>query len=150
MTARKPEKPDMDLISMVQRARMAHDDTAQPSKAAAAYWIEAKNQHGDTLQPTARSGEWCITTTVQQVDSLWATIKAATEAGQLGFKSKVSTSAVPGQKSLDARMICVRTVDSADAADVARVEQALRDLGVAGEMAYRTDASARPSDSAES
>lgn len=134
--ADKPKKPDMDLIDMVQRARMVNDAQATPSQVAAVYWIEAKAPTGT---PTARAGAWIIHTTVTEVDALWATIKAATEAGTLGYKSKVSTSPGKEQGHPDARLIHVRVADSAADADVKRVEQALRDLGVSGDMRYEAD-----------
>jgi len=130
MSENKPEKPDMDLIKMVQNARMMHDDDAQPSQVPGVYWIEAKAQQADAPAPTSRAGEWRIPTTVDSVDALWAKIKGATEAGELGYKSKVSTSPAQGQGNRDQRLICVRTVDAEDAADVERVRKALLSLGV--------------------
>lgn len=38
----KNEKPNLDLIGMVQQARMQHDAGAAPSQMDAVYWIEAK------------------------------------------------------------------------------------------------------------
>jgi hypothetical protein len=127
----KPEKPNMDLIQMVQNARMMHDDEAMPSQVPGVYWVEAKCQIPDAPSPTARAGEWRIPTTVEAVDALWTTIKRATEAGELGYKSKVSTSPAQGQSERDQRMICVRTYDADDSADVERVRQALLELGIA-------------------
>ena len=36
------KKLDLDLIQMVQNARMLHDASAKPSQIKAVYWIEAK------------------------------------------------------------------------------------------------------------
>jgi hypothetical protein len=134
-------KLNLNLIHMVQAARMQHDDEALPSQAAGVYWIESKRKMGDYPAPTPRSGQWVILTTLQEVDALWLEIKQATEAGELGHKSKVSTAAGPGQASPDARLICVRTYDSADKADVQRVREALRRLGIHGEIQYQVDRS---------
>lgn len=125
----QPEKPNLDLIQMVQQARMAHDRDATPSAVSAVYWIESKPL-APVPPPTPRAGEWVIETTVTNVDALWAKIKAATEAGQLGYKSKVSTSPAKGQANTAARLIVVRTRDADESADVARVEAVLKALDI--------------------
>ncbi|NWF69605.1 MAG: DUF1917 domain-containing protein [Chloroflexi bacterium] len=127
------QKPNLDLIRMVQQARMAHDAQAVPSQIAAVYWIEAKAP--DAALPTARAGEWLIVTDTQRVDALWARIKAATENGQLGYKSKVATAA--HGTDTHAREIRVCTIDADDSPDVRRVEAALRALGYDGPIRYR-------------
>ncbi|MEM9951654.1 MAG: putative phosphothreonine lyase domain-containing protein [Chloroflexota bacterium] len=128
MSDNKPSKLDMDIINMVQNARMMHDNEAVPSKVPGVYWIEAKNPNADQ-SPTARAGEFQISTNVDDVDAQWATIKSATEAGQLGYKSKVSTSPTDGTPHGKQRLIVVRTIDAEDKDDVQRVENQLRDLG---------------------
>lgn len=122
-------KPNLDLIQMVQRARMQHDRDALPSEVSGVYWIESKPLN-EGQPPTARAGEWVIETTAGAVDALWAQVKAATEAGELGYKSKVSTAPAKNQAEPDARVIVARTRDAEDAADVARVEARLRALGI--------------------
>jgi hypothetical protein len=129
----KPEQ--LDLIQMVQRGRMAHDAQAQPSQMTGVYWLEAKPLR-ETPPPTARAGEWRIPTTAAAMDALWARIKTATEAGELGYKSKISTTPAHGQAEADARMIVVRTRDADDSADVERVRAALRALGVDEAITY--------------
>ena len=129
---------DLDLIDMVQRARMLHDADAMPSDFAAVYWIEAKRQPGHYPAATNRAGEWRVSLTAENVDAVWTRVKAATIAGQLGYKSKVSTRPAFGQAAANARMICVRTYDSRDADDVERARLALEQLGV-NEMNYVTD-----------
>jgi hypothetical protein len=128
-------KLDLDLIQMVQRARMMNDDTAQPSQVSAVYWIEAK---APDPAPTPRAGKWIIPTTVDVVDNLWAQVKAATEAGELGYKAKVSTSPGKEQGHSAARLIHVRVADSDDAAEVKRVRVALEKLG-ATDLRYERD-----------
>lgn len=137
--AYKPQKPDLDLINMVQQARMMHDSQAQPSQVSAVYWIEAKRKSGDYPAPTPRMGEWRIPVMVVEVDALWEKIKTATEVGKLGHKSKVSTKPAKGQADINARVICVRTVDADDLADVERVRAALVDLGITTDMTYQRD-----------
>jgi hypothetical protein len=139
MSDEETTPPNLDLIRMVQAARMQQDSEALPSQVSGVYWIEAKRKTGDYPAPTRRSGHWVIGTTVQNVDALWLKIREATEAGKLGYKSKVSTAAGPGQHEADARLICARTYDSADQADVQRVRDALRELGVDGDLRYERD-----------
>jgi hypothetical protein len=124
--AKNDNQPDLDLIGMVQRARMAHDADAKPSQVAAVYWIEAKPRN-PTSAPTPRAGSFSIRTTLAQVDAQWAAIKAATEAGTLDYKSKVATASHSG--AADERLIRVLTYDADDSADVARVRDALAALG---------------------
>lgn len=70
-----PEKPNLDLIQLVQQARMAHDCDATPSAVSTMYWIESKPL-SPVPAPTARAGEWVIETTLADVDDLWAKIKS--------------------------------------------------------------------------
>ncbi len=131
-------QPDLDLISMVQNARMMHDDTARPSDYAAVYWIECKRKHGDYPAPTPDTGEWRIRLTVDNVDDVWAKVKKATEAGKLGYKSKVSTRPAAGQADPDQRLLAVRTYSATDTADVDRIKSELEALGIT-EMTYVRD-----------
>jgi len=132
---RKDEQPsdlNLDLIQMVQKARMLHDAAARPSALAAVYWIEAKRRDGDYPAPTAKAGEWRIPLRADAVDAVWERVKSLTVAGQLGYKSKVSTKPAAGQTDVDERLLCVRTYDAGDRADVERVGRALRDAGLSG------------------
>lgn len=127
MSDHKPHKLDMDLINMVQNARMMHDADAIPSKVPAVYWIECKNP--SPAQKPIRPGEFRISTTVDEVDEQWNIIKEATESGELGYKSKVSTAPTDGTPHGEQRMICVRTYDATDSADLERIEAKLTQLG---------------------
>ena len=127
MSDNKPSKLNMDLINMVQNARMMHDNEAIPSKVPGVYWIEAKNPN-PSHQPTPRSGEFRINTTLDLVDEQWAIIKQATENGTLGYKSKVSTAPTDGIPHGKQRMICIRTYDADDATDTERIQTKLSEL----------------------
>lgn len=129
---------NLDLIQMVQKARMLHDATASPSALAAVYWIEAKRRQGDYPPPTAKAGEWRISLRADAVDGVWERVKALTTAGRLGHKSKVSTRPAAGQADPEARLICVRTYNAGDRADVERVKAALREVGLT-ELEYVAD-----------
>ena len=109
---------NLDLIDMVQRARMMHDEAARPSDYAAVYWIEAKRQPGDYPAATANAGEWRVRLTVETVDAVWEMVKRATVEGKLGYKSKVSTRPAAGQADPDERLLCVRTYDADDQVDM--------------------------------
>ena len=111
MPEKKSDQPNLDLIQMVQNARMMHDADAKPSELAAVYWVEAKRQQGDYPSPTPNSGEWRILTTADELDDLWERVKQATVTGKLGYKSKASTKPGPGQHQRTDRLICVRTYD---------------------------------------
>ena len=132
-------QPNLDLINMVQNARMMHDQTARPSDYSAVYWIEAKRQAGDYPQPTPNTGEWRVTIHMDQVDTIWETVRTATVAGKLGYKSKVSTRPAAGQTRPEDRLLCVRTYNADDSNDVERVKQALLDLGIEATLHYVRD-----------
>ena len=123
-------KADLDLIDMVQRARMLHDASARPSDYSAVYWIESKRKAGEYPAPTAKTGEWRVHLDIKNVDAVWARVKQATESGRLGYKSKVSTGPAAAQTDPEARLLCVRTYDAGDAGDVARVQRELLALGL--------------------
>ena len=129
---------NLDLIQMVQAARMLHDETARPSDVSAVYWIEAKRQTDDCPPPTSNAGEWRVKLIAATVDEVWEQVKAATAAGQLGYKSKVSTRPAAGQSHPDERLLCVRSYDASDQADIERIKQALLDMGLCG-LTYAPD-----------
>lgn len=129
MTSDKRDPPNLDLIQMVQRARMQHDADAVPSDVGGVYWIEAKPER-PAQQPTPRAGMWVIETAADRIDAQWTLVKEATRDGTLGYKSKVSTAARRGTAGANQRLIHVCTYDREDAADVERVRAALGALGL--------------------
>jgi hypothetical protein len=130
----KGDPLNLDLIRMVQKARMMHDNEAIPSKMTGIYWIECKREENPSITP--RTGEFRIVSTLAEVDALWVKIKEATESGKLGYKSKVSSISPDADSSH--RLICVRTYDAEDSADVERIRLALEGLGLS-EMVYQRD-----------
>ena len=130
-------KPDLDLIEMVQQARRQHDAQTRPGKVAAVYWIEARCESADCHQPTPRAGQWVMETTTATIDAEWEIVRQATIEGKLSYKSKVSTA--PRSAKIDGRSIAVRTYDADDTADVQRVYEALKALGLPGEWHYERD-----------
>ncbi len=133
------EPPKIDLIQLVQNARMQHDQSAQPSQINAIYWIEAKAPEGHSPAVTAESGYWQVRTTRAAVDAVWEKIKTATQAGELGYKSKVATAPARGDATTDPRRIHVCTYNRHDAADVERVRQGLIALGIQDSLIYEAN-----------
>lgn len=122
-----PDRPiDLALIQMVQRARMAHDADARPSQISAVYWIEVRPDL-PVPGPTARAGLFELAAPAPHIDAVWEQVRAATCAGQLGYKSKVATAP---RADDDTRIIHVLLADAHDAAEVARVRAVLASLGL--------------------
>jgi hypothetical protein len=115
-----------DLIAMVQRARRDFDAAHRPSQVDTGYWLEARPMP-PAATPVPHNGEWRFLVPPEQADAAWERVRAATEAGQLGPKSKIATTPIRYQGQ-PRRLICARVRDAADAADIARVQQALAAL----------------------
>lgn len=137
MSDEKPAKLNMDLINMVQNARMMHDKEAIPSKVPGVYWIESKNPN-PANKVTPRTGEFRFSTTVDEVDAQWQIIKEATESGKLGYKSKVSTSPTDGKPHSNQRVMCIRTYDADDTDNCERIKAQLALLGFE-DVSYERD-----------
>ncbi len=102
-------------------------------------WIHAFRQIGEYPEPTDRTGKWLIWIAVQNIDRYWQTIKGAVEQGRLGDEAKVSTALKPQARAGKPYVICVYTYDYEDEADVMRVRQVLRELGIQREIIYKAD-----------
>jgi hypothetical protein len=88
---------------------------------------------------TPRCGKWLIFAPTAEVDAWWKRVRRALAAGQLGSSAKVSgrrpnPHGRPGQ-----HVICVYTYDGEDQADVMRVREALRAIGVTQRISYKLD-----------
>ncbi len=138
MTDNKSPDLNLDLIQMVQNARMMHDATARPSDYSAVYWIEAKRQEGDYPAPKPDMGEWRAELHRDTVDEVWERVKAATEQGELGYKSKVSTRPALGQTEPEQRLLVIRTYSASDTRDVERVKAVLLEMGLS-QLSYQSD-----------
>jgi len=113
----------------------------KPSEETDAFWIYAQGPPGKWPEDTGRDGKWLVFEPTTHVDAVWALIKQATEAGRLGTAAKVAT-ARPHPNATDQRskVICVYTYDWKDEADVKRVREELRRLGITRKIPYKTDA----------
>jgi hypothetical protein len=109
-----------------------------PSKTMMTYWIIADDPAAGEVEPYGeQAGKWLIFCGAGEVDALWKKIRDATVAGGLGVSAKVST-ARPNPDSRDERkVIYVYTRDWSDEADVMRVREGLRALGVEQRIGYK-------------
>lgn len=90
------------------------------------------------------SGKWLWFTPLSLLDTSWITIRAATENGLLGYRSKAATLINTRPKSDDTRRpICVYTRNWHDIDDVQRVLTNLRALGIVDTLSYKTDTDTR-------
>lgn len=128
----KNGQPDLDLISMVQKARLMHDAEATPSEVSAVYWIEVKCE--TCTAPTAQTGQWTLNVHKQDVDTVWEKVKTATIQGKLGYKSKVSTASRSGEH-VDSRTIVVMTPDHSDE-EIQRIHHNLIALQIEGNWVF--------------
>lgn len=112
----------------------------RPSRVKDRYWLFAHRQQGTYPPAGARSGKWLVFVSAGQVDQAWARIAEATEQGHLGATSKVAT-AKPNSNAMsqDIKVICVYTYDFEDQADVRRIREELRRLGITKQIPYKTD-----------
>lgn len=112
----------------------------RPSQARDEYWLFAKRKRGNYPASTTNSGKWVIFAPISQIDEMWTRIKHATEDGCLGDWAKVAT-ARPNPNASDptTKVICVYTYDWTDKADVGRIRQELRDLGITSKIPYKAD-----------
>jgi hypothetical protein len=109
-----------------------------PTKTTLMYWIvqDAPDFRSEDMDDE-KAGKWLIFLPDDRVDELWRKVRNATAAGELGISAKVST-AKPNPESRDERkVIYVYTRDWADEADVMRVRERLRELGVIERIGYK-------------
>jgi hypothetical protein len=109
-----------------------------PTKTTLIYWIvqDAHDFRSDDMDDE-KAGKWLIFLQDDRVDGLWRKVRNATAAGELGISARVST-AKPNPESRDERkVIYVYTKDWADEADVMRVRERLREMGVIERIGYK-------------
>ncbi|KAI0389347.1 DUF1917-domain-containing protein [Xylariaceae sp. FL0594] len=73
-------------------------------------------------------GKWMLFCPIQTVDEVWALIAKATANNELGIGAKVA--AKPNVEEKPERLICVYTENFANRADVVRVAEKLKQLGL--------------------
>jgi hypothetical protein len=115
-------------------------DARRPSQETRQYWLYAESLVHKFPADCPDSGKWLVFVHVTRVDEVWESIRSATMRGELGPEAKVSTMKPnPNATTLDKKVICVYTYDWADEADVRRVRQKLRELGITWKIPYKTD-----------
>lgn len=116
-----------------------YNDDRAPSEVRDVFWLYAYRKTGTYPVDTERSGKWLVFVYVQNLDATWAKIKNATEQGLLGSRAKTATVRPnPLAYHENAKVICVFTYDWQDTADVMRVKDELRRLGIT-RGSYKTD-----------
>jgi hypothetical protein len=119
-------------------AHTSGDD--RPSRFTGDYYMHARGpqpEEGSVRRP----GKWLIFVSRSRIDALWDEVRRAVEKGRLGHAAKVST-ALPDPMSPNPKkhVVCVYTGNEDDPADVRRVRDALRQLGVTWKIPYKSDA----------
>jgi len=84
------------------------------------------------------SGKWPVFVTSDKVDNLWGRIVKSTLAGTLGTSAKVSPRD-EGEDPAYRHVICVYNSDYRSMAEVNRIRDGLRRLGVKERIAYKPD-----------
>jgi hypothetical protein len=102
-------------------------------------WIHAFRKTGEYPDRIDRSGKWLIWLHAENIDRYWQKIKEAVEQGRLGNGAKVSTAASSQVKQGKPYVMCVYTYDYEDKADVMRIREELRSLGIRREIIYKAD-----------
>jgi len=105
-------------------------------------WLQVERPPGAYPDLTERAGVWIVAVGLGNFEHAWAAIRAATEAGQLGPRARVVPAAryrLPKAWTGPQLIIEVTTYDATDEADVWRVRQAIRDLGISAALTYLAD-----------
>ena len=126
-----------------QRKAYAHVPPSvdrKPSEVTDSYWIYAERKTGFYPSATENVGKWLVFVPLCQIDEVWQKIKVATQKGKLGNATKAATARPnPLAARPDSKVICVYTYDWTDEADVRRIRQELRKLGITSRIPYKTD-----------
>ena len=102
-------------------------------------WLQIERLPGAYPDLTERAGMWIVAVGLGSFEQAWAAVRAATEAGVLGPRARVVPAAhyrLPKAWTGPQLLIEVATYDAADEADVWRVRQAIRELGISAALTY--------------
>jgi Bles03-like protein len=105
-------------------------------------WLQVERPPGAYPDLTEHAGVWIVAVGLGSFEQAWAAIRAATEAGLLGPRAQVVPAArerLPKAWTGPQLVIEVTTYDATDEADVWRVRQAIRDLGISAALTYLGD-----------
>ncbi|MDN7025059.1 DUF1917 domain-containing protein [Methanoculleus sp. FWC-SCC1] len=109
-----------------------------PSRTTQMYWIVQDAPDFNSAEfDDELGGKWLIFVDPADADAVWRRVRDETSAGRLGISARVSTA----KENPDARdgrtVIYVFTRDWSDEADVMRVRERLRELGVTDRIGYK-------------
>ncbi|MDO5844138.1 MAG: DUF1917 domain-containing protein [Methanocorpusculum sp.] len=109
-----------------------------PSMTIKSYWIQqGKPGVSPTLCGAEEAGKWLIFVAPEEVDDLWKKIRSATINGELGIGAKVSTAKDNEDSRDDRKVIYVFTENWEDEAEIMRVREVLKTLGVKDRIGYK-------------
>ena len=112
------------------------------------FWIYANPSAAvSTKMPLGLNiGKWCIFVQKEDLEEVWECVAEATKAGRFWRGAKVSTEWAQTfylmrnpKADPDEHVICVYSYDSNDEADVIRIREALRKIGISQPLGYKTD-----------
>jgi len=109
-----------------------------PSRTTHTYWIQ-QTKPGSAIEScgSEKAGKWLIFLPSGEVDDTWIKIRDATISGELGIGAKVSTSRKNEESRDDKKVIYVFTENWEDEADVMRVRNVLKELGIVDRIGYK-------------
>lgn len=117
---------------------LADGEGTTPTQTHHMYWII---QDAPGFNPGAaddeKMGKWLIFLPEEEVDDVWKNIRDATGRGTLGVSARVSTVKPNPESRDDRKVIYAYTASWEDEADVMRVRDRLRELGVVQRIGYK-------------
>jgi hypothetical protein len=117
----------VENLSAQMDAARRHAEEGTPRLPEIDEWVYAESPRTVSTDVT-RSGKWMTFTSPSYYDEVWGKVKAATEAGDLGYLSKAPNPESVSYRFLRSHLTCVYTYDYQDLDDVRRVLAALRKL----------------------
>lgn len=101
-------------------------------------WLWAEGPSGER-GVLGRSGKWMMFSAPAYHAEVWGKIKAATEAGELGYLAKTANPKRPAADRQRTLVTIVYTYDYEDHDDVRRVLVGRRELGFNATLSYKRD-----------
>lgn len=113
------------------------ESVERPSHYTVGHYLEAAGPQPPDGTP--HPGKWLVFVSRSRIDALWQNVERAVRAGRLGHRAAVTT-ALPHPSAPDPKkhVVFVYTRDANDPADVRRVREALRQLGVTWKIPYKS------------
>jgi len=120
----------------------------QPTTTTDVPWLWAECPDGHILKTALGRtsdhpawGKWLVFCSEAAVDRMWATVRDATERGELGSAAKAATAMGRDQGLRHSGfVICVYCPDANNLDDLRRVVRGLRDIGIRRPITFKEDA----------